>query len=126
MKKRQRRAAAARSGWSSDHPPPGREWHPCDARAFHGALAGYRVAGVFHGHTHARAIQRWNGSALDAADGVPVSNVDNASHFGGRQQAFFLVTIDGPSVTIRECATSDAWETHAWSPQTWSGAVATV
>lgn len=105
----------------SEEDPDGgsREWHPCDARAFHAAIDGVTVAGIFYGHTHARAIHAWNGTALDAADGLPVYNVDNASHFGGGQQAFFLVTIDEAELTLRECATADGWRTHGWTPQMW-------
>lgn len=105
----------------SEEDPDGgsREWHPCDARSFHAALGGTTVAGIFYGHTHARAMHTWDGTALDAAAGLPVYNVDNGSHFGGGQQAFFLVTIDATDVTVRECGTRDGWETLEWTPQVW-------
>jgi hypothetical protein len=37
----------------------GKEWHPCDARAFHKAIAKYNVVAILYGHTHARNVLKW-------------------------------------------------------------------
>lgn len=111
-----------------------KEWDPADVAGFFAALRGHNVAAVFHGHTHARAVWRWEGSACrpagaalaegDAADDAParaidVFNVDNSSHFAGDAQAFFYVEIDGDGLTVREYATRDGWRTGEWMPLCW-------
>lgn len=98
------------------------EWDPADVKAFHDAIKGVNVAAILYGHTHTRAVFRWDGSAKRdaAADGVPVFNVDNSSHFGSKQQAFFHFELRAGRLTVREYATPDGWETAAWTPQVWT------
>lgn len=105
----------------ADQQAAGMEWDPADVHGFFDALRGYQIAAILYGHTHGRNVFRWDGSAKPAAAGVPTFNVDNSSHYAGKQQAFFYFEIRGRDVLARECATTDAWETSAWTAQTWSG-----
>ena len=115
-----------------DAPFAGHEWDPADVQGFHRALAGYDVRGIFHGHTHARAVWRWNGSVCRpagerasheepaaSAGNFDVFNVDNASHFSGGQQAVFYVEFGEAGLTVREYATRDAWASADWTPLVW-------
>ena len=94
------------------------EWDPADVAAFHAAIKGRRVA-IFYGHTHFRNVFRWDGASIKAPAGVAVFNVDNAAHFSGLAQAFFHVEVRGHELTAREYATTDGWQTGAWTPQVW-------
>ncbi|VTT98755.1 Metallophosphoesterase OS=Pirellula staleyi (strain ATCC 27377 / DSM 6068 / ICPB 4128) GN=Psta_1259 PE=4 SV=1 [Gemmataceae bacterium] len=96
------------------------EWDPADVRCFHDALKGYNVAAILYGHTHARNVFRWDGSNKAAKDGIPTFNVDNSSHFSGKQQAFFYFELRTDGLVAREYRTDDAWETGEWTPQTWT------
>ena len=98
------------------------EWDPADVAAFYAAIKGRRAA-VFYGHTHFRNVFRWDGSSIQAKEGVAVFNVDNAAHFGGPAQAFFHVEVRGDGLTVREHATTDGWQTGSWTPQVWRMAV---
>jgi predicted phosphodiesterase len=98
----------------------GMEWDPADVRGFHDALKGYTVAAILYGHTHARNVFRWDGSNKAAKDGIPTFNVDNSSHFGGKQQAFFYFEIRGDGLVVREYQTTDAWESGTWTPHVWT------
>ncbi|MBX7106309.1 MAG: metallophosphoesterase [Gemmataceae bacterium] len=100
------------------------EWDPADVKGFHDALKGYNVAAILYGHTHARNVYRWDGSNKAARIGIPTFNVDNSSHFAGKQQAFFYFEIHADRVVVREYQTTDAWETGNWTPQTWTAPVA--
>ncbi len=115
-----------------DAPFASHEWDPADVRGFHRALAGYDVRAIFYGHTHTRAVWRWNGSACRpaaerasdtepaaAAGDLDVFNVDNASHFSGGQQAVFYVEFGPTGLTVREYATRDAWASADWTPSVW-------
>jgi predicted phosphodiesterase len=102
------------------------EWDPADVRAFYEALSGYNVAAILYGHTHARNVFRWDGSAKAAPRGIPVFNVAKSSHFSSLKQAFFYLEIAGPNVTAREYQTEDGWESGSWTPQVWTAAVAGV
>jgi hypothetical protein len=118
---------------ADDAPFASQEWDPADVGGFHRALAGYTIAGIFYGHTHARAIWRWDGSRCHpAAERLPaeraeapsgpafdVFNVDNASHFAGGQQAIFYAEHGPAGLTLREYTTTDAWQTGRWSPIAW-------
>jgi predicted phosphodiesterase len=106
-----------------DKKAAGMEWDPADVKGYHDALAGYNVAAILYGHTHARNVYRWDGTNKPAKEGVPTFNVDNSSHFGGRQQAFFYFEVRAGEVVVREYATADAWETGAWTPQTWTAPI---
>jgi predicted phosphodiesterase len=97
----------------------GMEWNPCDVRAYYEAIRNYNIAGVIYGHTHVRNIQPWDGTATKAEQGITLLNVDNASHFSGPNQAFFYIEIDERELSVRECATKDAWTTFEWTPQVW-------
>lgn len=101
----------------------GKEWDPADVKGYHAALAGYNVAAIFYGHTHARNVYRWDGSAKAAKEGVPTFNVDNSGHYNSQTQAFFYVEIADKQLTVREYQTTDAWETGKWTPQTWTAPV---
>lgn len=98
------------------------EWDPADVAAFYAAIRGRRTA-VFYGHTHFRNVFRWDGASIKAPEGVAVFNVDNAAHFSGPAQAFFHVEVRGDGLTVREFATTDGWQTGAWTPQVWRAAV---
>jgi len=95
------------------------EWDPVDVHAFHEALAGRHVA-TFHGHTHKRDIQCWDGHSTKAPHGIGIFNVDNSAHFSWPDQAFFYVEVHGDHLLVREHATLDRWKTGVWTPQTWS------
>ncbi|HVK14020.1 MAG TPA: metallophosphoesterase [Gemmataceae bacterium] len=100
------------------------EWDPADVKGFHDALRGYNVAAILYGHTHARNVFRWDGSNKAAKEGIPTFNVDNGSHFAGKQQAFFYFEVRADETVVREYQTTDAWETGSWTPQTWTAPVA--
>ena len=106
-----------------DKKAEGMEWDPADVKGYYDALNGYNVAAILYGHTHARNVYRWDGSNKAAKEGVPTFNVDNSSHFGGKQQAFFYFEVRTGEVVVREYATTDAWETGAWTPQTWTAPI---
>ena len=98
----------------------GMEWDPADVKGFHAALKGYTIAGILYGHTHARNVYRWDGTNKPAMTGIPTFNVDNSSHFASQQQAFFYAEIHGGKITMREFATTDAWQTGRWTSQVWA------
>jgi predicted phosphodiesterase len=102
------------------------EWDPEDVKAFYEALGGYNVAAILYGHTHARNVFRWDGTAKAAKEGIPVFNVSKSSHFASAKQAFFYIEIQGRKVTAREYQTVDGWQTGSWTPQTWTAAAAGV
>jgi predicted phosphodiesterase len=106
-----------------DRKAEGMEWDPADVKGFHDAIRGYNVAAILYGHTHARNVFRWDGTNKAAKVGIPTFNVDNSSHFAGRQQAFFYFEIRGDGLIVREYQTTDAWETGTWTPQTWTAPV---
>ncbi len=101
----------------------GMEWDPADVKGFHDALKGYNIAAILYGHTHARNVFRWDGSAKPSKTGIPTFNVDNSSHFGGSQQAFFYFEIHPDRLIVREYQTNNAWETGTWTPQTWTAPI---
>lgn len=96
------------------------EWDPADVKAFYDAVKDFNVAAILYGHTHARNVFRWNGSAAAGKTGIPVFNVSKSSHYSGKGQAFFYMEIADGNVTAREYQTKDGWETGAWTPQMWS------
>jgi hypothetical protein len=118
-----------------DAPFSDKEWDPADVAGFFAALRGVNVAAVFYGHTHARGVWRWDGAACrpagedpfggkaaaegDAPREIDVFNVDNSSHFSGREQAVFYVEIGDDGLRVREYATRDGWRTGSWSPLCW-------
>lgn len=106
-----------------DRKAQGMEWDPADVKGFFEALRGYTIAAILYGHTHARNVFRWDGSNRAAKEGIPTFNVDNSSHFGGKQQAFFYFEIRRGEVLVREYQTTDAWESGSWTPQTWTAPV---
>ncbi len=95
------------------------EWDPADVKAFYDALRGYNVAAILYGHTHARNVFRWDGSAKAAPQGIPVFNVSKSSHFASKTQAFFYIEVRKETVTAHEYQTKDGWESGAWTPQKW-------
>ena len=52
-------------------------------------------------------------------EGISVFNVDNSSHFHSDNQAFLYFEIGRKELLVRECATTDAWQSHQWTPQVW-------
>lgn len=98
----------------------GKEWHPCDARGFHAAIAKYNVIAILYGHTHARNVLKWNGTQTKAEQGFDLFNVDNGAHFRSDAQAFFYFEITKDQLTVRELATTDRWQTSQWTPQVWT------
>jgi len=103
-----------------DKKAEGMEWDPADVKGFHDSLKGYNIAAILYGHTHTRNVFRWDGSSKMAKDGIPTFNVDNSSHFGSQQQAFFYFEIRADGLIVREYQTPDAWKTGSWTPQTWT------
>lgn len=99
--------------------PDSKEWDPCDVHAFHAAIKDFNVAGIFYGHTHGRAVFRWDGPSTKAAEGISVFNTDNASHFASDAQAFFYVESRGGKLLVREYQTTDRWQTGFWTPMSW-------
>ena len=75
------------------------------------------------GHTHARNVFRWDGTNKAAKEGIPTFNVDNGSHFAGKQQALFYFEIRSDGLIVREYRTTDAWQTGSWTPQTWAAPI---
>ena len=54
------------------------EWSACDVRAYHRAIQPYNVVAIFHGHLHARRIDRWDGRTVASTHGVRVFGARNA------------------------------------------------
>ena len=106
-----------------DKAAQGMEWDPADVKGYHDALKGYAVAAILYGHTHARNVYRWDGTNKAAKEGIPAFNVDNGSHYAGKQQAFFYFEIRKSGLLVREYATADAWATGFWTPQTWTAPI---
>ena len=113
---------------------PKNEWDFADMTAYHDALKGYRVAGIFYGHTHVRRVFPWDGHApaapgkapenpAPAPDGIPVFNTAKASHFNSPAQGFFHFQVTENQLVAREFATKDGWKTGAWTPQVWQFAL---
>lgn len=100
--------------------PDNKEWDPCDVHAFHEAIKGYHVAGIFYGHTHARSVFHWDGRSTKDHSGIRVFNTDNASHFASDAQAFFYVESRGGGLLVREYQTKDRWQTGFWTPMSWN------
>jgi len=103
-------------------------WDYEDVHAYHRVLLNYRVAAIFHGHTHSRNIFPWDGTPpqKDKAFGgknIPVFNTSRAAHFNWESQAFLYMTISNKEVIAREFATPDGWKTAAWTPQVWRVAI---
>ena len=108
------------------HPGPFGEWDPSDVQAYFEALRPYRVAGIFYGHTHVRNMFRWRGAetaAYESDTGLPVFNVDNASHFSNQDQSLYYVAVEGDKLVVREYGTRDRWSTAAWTPTAWQVAL---
>jgi hypothetical protein len=96
------------------------DWDFGDAQAFYAVIKPYRVAATMCGHTHNRKIARWDGTNVASAiAGVPFLNTDNAAHFNSKTQAFLQVEISARELRVREFATTDGWQTAAWTPLTW-------
>jgi hypothetical protein len=96
------------------------EWDYGDAQAFYRTIAPYRIAACICGHTHVRRTLRWDGTGdMNARQGVPFLNTDNAAHFHSQTQAVLHVSIQGDAMIVREFATQDAWKTADWTPQQW-------
>lgn len=105
-----------------DKKAEGMEWDPADVKGYYDALRGYNVAAILYGHTHARTVFRWDGSAKAAKTGIPVFNVSKSSHFASKSQAFFYIEMSENNMIVREYQTKDGWETGSWTPQTWTAA----
>ena len=97
----------------------GKEWDPCDVRGFYDALQGFKVAGIFYGHTHTRNVFQWDGLSPKATKGIHVFNNDNSSHFNSDAQAFLYVELHADHLLVREYQTKDGWQTGNFTPQSW-------
>lgn len=108
------------SGECSENTESGGEWSACDIAAFHGAITGYNIAAIFHGHLHALRIERWDGTSKSAdRGGIPVFGCRN-SGAGGINRGLFYCEITGGELVVRELASlkaPDGWQTHntAWT-----------
>ncbi len=107
------------TGCDPSAPADSREWDPCDVRAYFDALKGYRIAGIFYGHTHVRNVFQWDYITKNAPTGYNVFNSDNSSHFSGDAQAFFCVELFQDDIVVREYSTKDGWRTGEFTPQLW-------
>lgn len=103
-----------------DKKAEGMEWDPADVKGFYEALKGYNVAAILYGHTHARNVFRWDGTAKAGKTGIPVFNVTKSSHFSSLAQGLFYMEIRGDTVMAREYQTKDGWKSGAWTPQVWN------
>lgn len=65
-------------------------------------------------------------NATPPREGIPTFNVDNSSHFAGKQQAFFYFELHANEIVCREYQTTDAWETGSWTPQHWTAPIGQV
>jgi predicted phosphodiesterase len=105
------------------------EWDYADVAAYHAVLTKYRIAAVLYGHTHVRKIFPWDGTTPkarketdpkpDLGKGIAVFNTDNSGHFKSEEQALMYFQVTEKEVIAREFATSDSWETAAWTPEFW-------
>ncbi|MEY2598115.1 MAG: hypothetical protein RLZZ142_374 [Verrucomicrobiota bacterium] len=101
------------------------EWDFADVHAFRNALKGYRIAGIFYGHTHRRSLWSWKSErpapwgSPGADTGIPVFNNGQSAHFGSEAHAFLYCEIAKGELLVRECITTDGWKTHQWTPQLW-------
>jgi hypothetical protein len=95
------------------------EWDPCDVRGYHEALRNCNVIAILHGHTHVRRVFRWDGTRMDAKNGIPVFNTDKVSHFSSANQAFLYFEVGRKEMLVREFGTRDRWQTGQWTPTTW-------
>jgi hypothetical protein len=103
------------------------EWGHGDVAAYYEALKGYRVAGIFYGHTHVRRVFPWDGrppakpgtTAAPSPGAIPVFNTAKVSHFNSAAQAFFHFQLTDGELIAREFATKDGWKTAAWTPELW-------
>lgn len=101
-----------------------KEWDPSDVRGYHDALKAYNVVAVLYGHTHTRAIFRWDGTTKKGDKGVQVFNVAKSGHFSNKEQALFHFHLRDGEMVVREYRTTDRWETAEWTPQTWKSKIA--
>ena len=95
------------------------EWDPADVQAFHAAIAGRRTA-IFYGHTHRRQFFRWDGTDTPGASGIAVFNVTQASHFLIPHHGLYQAEVEPGRIIVREYLSTDAWQSAAWTPQTWT------
>jgi len=89
----------------ADAPFADKEWDPADVAGFHAALEGYDVAAIFHGHTHARSVWRWDGLAVrpgPAGSGDGAGRGEEVRDGEGRGGA------DGDDAASDAVATADA------------------
>ena len=96
-----------------------KEWDPCDVQEYYETMQSFNIIGIFYGHTHVRNVYRWQGSTEKAEKGIPVFNVDKASHFSFHEQAFFYFEITEKQMLVREYVSPDRWQTAKWTPQVW-------
>jgi hypothetical protein len=92
-----------------------KEWDPCDVAAYYQLAREYNVVAVLYGHTHARAVFKWDGRSTKSAAGLDVFNVDESSHFLTNAHGLFYFELTDRRMTVREYATKDNWQTAAWS-----------
>jgi 3',5'-cyclic AMP phosphodiesterase CpdA len=102
-----------------DQAEGGGEWSACDIAAYRHAISDYNIAAIFHGHLHARRVEKWDGTPRPAAEGIPIFGCKN-SGAKGAHRCFFHCTIAGQTMTIREVASRGA---DGWTPDTirWEG-----
>ncbi len=92
-------------------------WHPCDVRAYHEALQGYNVVGIFHGHLHGRQIGTWDGTNNQGAPGGYRIMGSNNSAAGGGNRAFWYCRVEDEELVVREAfstGTETGWAANNW------------
>jgi hypothetical protein len=95
------------------------EWDPCEMMEYYKAIRPYRVAGIFYGHTHKRDVLHWQGDKLTSDGGIALFNVANSGHYKAARLAMFYVEVSSRELVVRECFSTDRWQTVAWTPQCW-------
>ncbi len=101
----------------------GVEWDPCEMMQYHAAIRPYNIVGAFYGHTHKRDVLHWHGNRLGNNGGISLFNVANSGHYKAARLAFFYIEISPRELLVRECFSTDRWQTLNWSPQVWRRAL---
>ena len=95
------------------------EWDAREMMQYYQAIKPYNVAGVFYGHTHRREILHWKGDKLVEDGGIPLFNLATSGHFRAARHSLFYVEVSREALAVRECVSTDRWQSLQWTPQLW-------